>query len=196
MFREHKQNYLLWQSNEEERKGRKGSRDWVCVFTVSKTCQIRQCSSRANAHEGSVTKTMIMSSARIERESWVISFALNIIYTNYTFECIHLLFIGQLDRGPELGCRAGTMNNSIDCACCPHMNHLRLEMSVFNTFNTFGAASAWARLRHLVIIVTTTKIKVKPNELRPSQNKQIDRGRIERERGREWAGQRVYPLLI
>lgn len=85
------------------------------------------------------------------------------------------------------GCRAGTMNNSIDCACCPHMNHLRLEMSVFNTFNTFGAASAWARLTHLVIIVTTTKIKVKPNELRPSQNKQIDRGRTEREReGVSW----------
>lgn len=80
------------------------------MFTVSKTCQIRQCSSRAKAHEGSVTKTMlaiIMSSARIERASWVISFALNIIYTNYTFECIHLLFIGQLDRGPAQAAELG-----------------------------------------------------------------------------------------
>lgn len=76
-------NKTIFASNrtkKRERGERVAEIESVC-FTVSKTCQIRQCTSRANAHEGSVTKTMlamIMSSARIEKASWVISFALNI----------------------------------------------------------------------------------------------------------------------
>lgn len=166
------------------------------MLTVSKTFQIKQrskCSSRANAREGSSQLCVRNEDAAghdneqgkdrewVVSRSWcVISFALNIIYTNYTFECIHLLFIGQLDRGPELspevpaGLRLTpqpAMNNSIDWAWCLKWPVHESFAPRYECIQHILAPSAWARLKHLVIIVyvlpSTMKIKVNLNELTP-----------------------------